>query len=240
MDSMRVDVWSDVACPWCYVGKRRLEAALARFPHASGVEIVYHSFELDPSAPKVHPESPSQAERLAQKYGMPVARALAMMHGLEETAKGDGLDLHLTTVRGGSTFDAHRLLHLALEQGPAVQGALKERLLAAFFTENVALGDEGVLAALAVEVGLDRGEVDATLASDRFAREVRRDEAQAQALSISGVPFFVVDGRYGVSGAQPADVLLSALEQAWATSELGDDEPSRDAPGGACSVDDRC
>lgn len=241
MESMRVDVWSDVACPWCYVGKRRLEAALAGFAERDRVTIVYHSFELDPSAPKTLPEQPTSAQRLATKYGMSESRALSMMESLEATAQQDGLALHLKTVRGGSTFDAHRLLHLALERGPAVQAALKERLLAAYFTENVALGDQGVLAAMAVEVGLDRGEVEATLASDRFAREVRRDEATAQALSITGVPFFVVDGRYGISGAQPAELLASALEKAWTTRDDEDHASAGEhAAGRACSTDERC
>lgn len=210
---LRIDIWSDIACPWCYVGKRRLEQALARFSHRDHVEVVWRAFELDPSAPRVRDPSQSYAERLARKYGTTPAQAQAMIDRMVDTAAGDDLALRFDHIRQGNTFDAHRLLHLAHERG--VQDALKERLLRAYLTEGQAIGEPDVLAPLAREVGLDEREVADLLAGDRCAAEVRQDEALARELGISGVPFFVLAGRLGVSGAQPADVLLGALDRAW-------------------------
>jgi predicted DsbA family dithiol-disulfide isomerase len=213
---MKVEIWSDVVCPWCYIGKRRFEAALARFPQRSAVELVWRSFELDPSAVPSGQVQGTYADRLAAKYGRSLPQAQEMLDTMTATAAGEGLDFRFDLATGGNTFDAHRLLHLALARG--VQDALKERLDAATFTQGLSVSDHDALTALAVEVGLDEDEVRAVLASDRYADAVRADEQQAAAYGISGVPFFVVDGRYGVSGAQPAEVLLSALTQAWQES----------------------
>jgi len=210
---LRIDIWSDIACPWCYVGKRRLEQALARFSHRDEVEVVWRAFELDPSAPRVRDPEQSYAERLARKYGTTPAQAQSMIDRMVDTAAGDGLALRFDHIRPGNTFDAHRLLHLAHERG--VQDALKERMLRAYLTEGQAIGEPDVLAPLAREVGLDEREVADLLAGDRCAADVRQDEALARELGISGVPFFVLAGRLGVSGAQPADVLLGALDRAW-------------------------
>jgi predicted DsbA family dithiol-disulfide isomerase len=211
--SLRVEVCSDVVCPWCYVGKRRLEAALARFAHREEVELVWRSFELEVSAPPSSAEQGTYVERLAGKYGCSVAEAAAMVDNMTVTAAGEGLDFRFDLVRPGNTFDAHRLLHLALEHG--VQDELKERLDAATFTEGSPVSDHSALRALATQVGLPEVEVDEVLTSDRYSDAVRADEAQALAYSISGVPFFVIDGRYGISGAQPADAVLQALDRAW-------------------------
>jgi predicted DsbA family dithiol-disulfide isomerase len=211
---MRVEIWSDVVCPWCYVGKRRFEQALASFPHRDEVEVVWRSFELDPSAPAER--SGSQAEHLAAKYGLSPQRAQEMLDTMTATAAVDGLDFRFDRMRGGSTFDAHRLLHLAAEHG--LQGELKERLLHATFTEGAPVADQETLVALAVEVGLGEDEVRDVLRSSRFADEVRADQRDAQRFGITGVPFFVVDRTYGVSGAQPADVLRSVLDKAWQDS----------------------
>ncbi|HEX3766405.1 MAG TPA: DsbA family oxidoreductase [Kofleriaceae bacterium] len=221
MAKLRIDIWSDIACPWCYVGKRHLEQALGRFPHRDEVEIVWRAFELDPSAPRVRDTQQSYAERLARKYGTTPVQAQAMIDRMVDTAAGDGLALRFDHIRPGNTFDAHRLLHLAHERG--MQDALKERLLRAYLTEGQAIGEPEVLAPLAREVGLDEREVADLLAGDRFAAEVRQDEALARELGITGVPFFVLAGRLGVSGAQPADVLLGALDRAW--TELRPDIP---------------
>lgn len=214
MAKLRVDIWSDIACPWCYVGKRRLEAALARFPHRDAVEIVWRAFELDPVAPRVRNTGVSYAERLAKKYGSGVAQAEAMIRRMTDVAAVDGLDFRFDRIRPGNTFDAHRLLHLGHERG--LQDAVKERFLRAYMTEGEAIGEPDVLSRLSRAAGLDADDVAAVLATDAYAREVREDEEEARALGISGVPFFVLGGRYGVSGAQPAEVLLGALEQAWA------------------------
>jgi len=208
---IHVNVWSDVVCPWCYVGKRRLEAALARFGHKDEVEVTFHSFELDPSAPRSH-DTPVTA-RLAKKYRMSVERAEQMVAQMTKTAAADGIEMNTERQRDGNTFDAHRLLHWAHEHGK--QSALKERLFKASFTDGEPIADRDTLARLAADVGLDEEQARAVLLSDQFADDVRADEENARKLGISGVPFFVFGGKYAVSGAQPADVLLQVLERVW-------------------------
>jgi len=234
MSPLRIDIWSDIACPWCYVGKRRLEAALEHLPAAerAQVQITWHAFELDPSAPRERSRDASYAERLAKKYGTPVATAQARIASMVQTAKADGLDFDFERIRPGNTFDAHRLLHLAHERG--VQDALKERFLLGYLSQGEAIGDKAVLERLAIEAGLPAEEVRAVLDTDRYAAEVRADEAEAREIGIQGVPFFVFDERLAVSGAQPAAVLLSALKQAFAA------RPSSPAPfeeGAVCGPD---
>ncbi|HET7752950.1 MAG TPA: DsbA family oxidoreductase [Anaeromyxobacteraceae bacterium] len=212
MQKLEVQVWSDIACPWCYVGKRRLEAAIARMPSPGEVEVVWRAFELDPTAPRVQPDVP-YAERLARKYRVPVAQAQAMIDRMTSVAAGDGLTFRFDLVKPGNTFDAHRVLHLARERG--VQGAVKERLLRAYMTEGEAIGDPEALARLSAEVGLDSAEVRKLLSSDAFTAQVRADEEEAREFGIDAVPFFVLGGVYGVAGAQPVEVLHEALLQAW-------------------------
>jgi len=211
--SLKVEVWSDVVCPWCYVGKRRFEAALARFARRDEVELVWRSFELDVSAPPSSVEQGTYAGRLASKYGCSVMEAQAMIDNMTLTASQEGLDFRFDLARPGNTFDAHRLLHLALEHG--IQDELKERLDHATFTEGSPVSDHAALCALATQVGLPETEVDAVLTSARYTDAVRADAAQALAYGINGVPFFVIDGRYGISGAQPADAILRTLDKAW-------------------------
>ena len=212
---LRIDVWSDIACPWCYIGKRRLEAAVARFPHGGAVEVVWRAFELDPNAPRVRDRGVTHAERIAKKYGTPVAQAELMIAKMTAVAALDGLEFRFERVQSGNTFDAHRVIHFAAERG--LQDATKERLLRAYMTDGEAIGEPEVLVRLASEAGLVGDEVRAMLASDACKREVRADEEEARALGINGVPFFAIAGRYGVSGAQSADVLLDVLNRAWAT-----------------------
>jgi len=209
---MKVEIWSDVVCPWCYVGKRRFETALASFEHRADVEVHWRSFELDPSAPAVREGDPVQ--RLADKYAMTRAQALATDARLTDLAAVEGLDFHLQTARSGNTFDAHRLLHLAADKG--IQDAVKERFMRAYFTESDAVGEPATLARIAVDAGLDETDVNAVFSSDRYASDVRADEQQAAAYGISGVPFFVVDARYGISGAQSSEVILATLRTAYA------------------------
>jgi len=211
---MKVEIWSDVVCPWCYIGKRRFEAALGRFGHQEDVEVVWRSFELDPSAPVRR--TGDSAERLAAKYGMSRAQAVASQDRLTKMAAQEGLAFHFDQAQSGNTFDAHRLLYLAAERG--VQDEVKERLFRAYFSEGEPIGERETLVRLAAEVGLDPAEAEAVLAADTYDDEVRAEEHEATQLGITGVPFFVVDRRYGVSGAQPADVLLQVLERAWADS----------------------
>ena len=229
---LRVDVWSDIACPWCYVGKRRLEAALASFPHRDAVEVVWRAFELDPSAPPERDRSVPYAARLAKKYGTAVNDAQRRIAQMTDVAKQDGLDFHFERIRSGNTFDAHRVLHLAAVRG--VQDAVKERLLLAYMTEGEPIGDPETLVRLAAEAGLDAEEVRAALAGDTFTRDVRDDEDEARELGIQGVPFFVIGGVYAVSGAQPAEILLGALTRAW--SEMAPRSEAF-AEGAACGPD---
>jgi predicted DsbA family dithiol-disulfide isomerase len=210
---MRVEIWSDVVCPWCYVGKRRFEAALQQFEHRGDIALVWRSFELDPSAPRSHDMHGTYAERLGRKYGVSVEQAQAMLDNMTNVAAGEGLEFHFELARGGNTFDAHRLLHLARARG--VQDTLKERLDRATFTEGLSVSDHDELTRLAVEVGLDASEVSEVLASGAYGDDVRADEAQARAYGISGVPFFVVDGKFGISGAQAPEHLLEVLNHAW-------------------------
>jgi predicted DsbA family dithiol-disulfide isomerase len=208
---MDVEIWSDINCPWCYIGKRRFETALAEFEHADEVTLTWRSFELDPSAPA---EVPGRgAAMLAEKYGMALERAQEMERNVSETATGAGLDYDLENARLGSSFDGHRLIHLAGRHG--LQDAMKERLLRARFTDGLLISDHDTLVELGVEVGLDADEIRELLAGDLFAEEVREDEATARAFGITGVPMFVINREFGASGAQPPEQLLGLLRHAW-------------------------
>ncbi len=211
---MHVEIWSDIACPWCYVGKRRFEAALAAYEHRDEVRVTWRSFELDPGAPRERPHD--GATHLSEKYGTTRDEALAMHARMTETAAADGLDFRFDIARGGNTFDAHRLIHLAAAHG--AQDAMKERLMRAYLTEGELMSDPEVLARLGAEVGLPAGEVADMLAGDRFAAEVRDDERTAAQLGINAVPFFVADRAMGASGAHPAENLVEFLRQARAAS----------------------
>ena len=210
---MLVEIWSDVVCPWCYIGKRRFEAALARFEHADEVEVRWRSFELDPQAPFLR--SGTMAEHLAAKYGTTVEEAAGRLAHMDAMARAEGLDFDLARTRGGNTFAAHRLIHLAYERDAATGAAVKEALLRAYFVDLQPVSEPEVLVAVAVAAGLDRAEVEALLEGDRFAAEVRAEEAEAAALGATGVPFFVVDRAFAVPGAQDADTFLAVLRRAW-------------------------
>ena len=208
---LTVEIWSDIVCPWCYIGKRRFEAALEAFEHRDEVTVMWRSFELDQEAPR-EPEG-TAAERLAAKYGMSLERAATLHTEMTERAAADGLEYHFEIAKGGNTFDAHRMIHLAATYGH--QADAKERLLRAYFTEGESLGVWDTLVRLMEEVGVDPVEARESLRLDKFAEDVREDEALAQQLGIQGVPFFVFDRRYGLSGAQPVETMLTALERAW-------------------------
>jgi predicted DsbA family dithiol-disulfide isomerase len=212
---MRIDVWADLVCPWCYLGKRRLERALAGFAHRDQVEVVHRAFELDPTRPAG--KTFDRVTALAAKYRLTEARARAMEEEMERRAAGDGLEYHLLGGVVGSTFDAHRLVHLARTRGRG-EAAL-ERLYRAHFTEGRSIFDLRSLVALGAEVGLDPEEARRGLEGEAHAAEVRGDEQGARELGITGVPFFVLGGRYAISGAQPVEVFAEALERSWA--ELG-------------------
>jgi len=212
MGNLLVEVWSDVVCPWCFVGKRRLEAAIARLPAPAEVEVVWRSFELDARAPRGTRSRTSYAERLAKKYGATLEQAAAMIDRMTSVGKAEGIEFHFDRARPGNSFDAHRVLHLARERG--VQGAVKERLFRAYFTEGESLADRKTLERLAVEAGLERAAVRRVLGGDAWARAVRADEDEAHRNGVHAVPFFVLGGAYAVAGAQPVDLLYEALVQA--------------------------
>jgi predicted DsbA family dithiol-disulfide isomerase len=232
---MKVEIWSDVVCPWCYLGKRRFESALAQFDHRDQVEVIWRSYQLDPNAPRVSEETVN--EMLAKKYGISQKQAAANHDRLTALGAEAGLEYHFEKARIGNTFDAHRLIHLAATKG--LQNAVKERLMKAYFTDGAAIGDSETLVQIVSEVGIDADLARAVLASDAYADEVRADERRARTLGIHGVPFYAIDEKYGVSGAQPAEVFSKVLERAWADAHplitVGGDEPES----GVCE-DDSC
>jgi predicted DsbA family dithiol-disulfide isomerase len=211
---MKIEIWSDVICPWCYIGKRRFETALADFANRDDVQVIWRSFELDPSAPRQQPGT--QVEMLARKYGVSLQEAAAMNARVTGVASELGLEYHLENARRGNTFDAHRLLHFAAARGLGDRAT--ERVMHAYFSEALPVGDRAALARLAPEFGIAESDALAMLESDAYADAVRADEARAAGFGISGVPFFVFDERSGISGAQPVEVFAEALQQAGATA----------------------
>ena len=209
---MQVEIWSDVICPWCYIGKRRFEMALANFAQRENVTVIWRSFELDPKSPPQYPVT--LEEMLAQKYGVSPQEVSAMNARVTGLAKEVGLEYHLSKARPGNTFDAHRLLHFAASK--KIGDKATERIMQAYFSESLAVGDRASLAQLAPEFGIAENEALAMLNSDAFSAEVRADEARAAELGISGVPFFVIDGKVGISGAQAVEAFTQALQQALA------------------------
>jgi len=207
---VNVEIWSDVACPWCYVGKRRFEKALAGFERRDEVTVTWRSFELDPQAPVEN--GVDVAALVAKKYGRTREEVVAMHADMTRMAAAEGIEFRFDLARRGNTFDAHRLLHLAAEHGE--QDAMKERLLRAYHSEGVAIGDPAALEPLAVEVGLPAGEVADVLGGDRYADAVRADERTAADLDIHAVPCFVVDRQVGVAGAQSPELFRKLLERA--------------------------
>jgi predicted DsbA family dithiol-disulfide isomerase len=208
---MKVDIWSDFVCPFCYIGKRKFEEALRQFAHGDVVEVVYRSFELDPQAKR--DGNPGVHDMLAAKYGMSREQAVANTNQLTQQAKEVGLDFYFERTISTNTFDAHRLAHYAASVGK--QNEMTERLLKAHFTDSLHLGDTEKLADLAAEIGLDRTEVLRVLETGEYADQVRTDEMEAGQYGIRGVPFFVMNRRYGVSGAQPVEVFAQTLQKAY-------------------------
>ncbi|HWF34701.1 MAG TPA: DsbA family oxidoreductase [Solirubrobacteraceae bacterium] len=208
---MHVEIWSDIACPWCFVGKRRFETALAEFEHRDEVQVTWRSFELDPTAPLEY--EGELAAHLAEKYGMTIAEARERQQHLVDLGRAEGEELRFDLARRARTFDGHRLVHLAEAHG--LQDEMKERLLRAYFTEGKLISDHDTLTALGIEVGLPEDGVREMLGGERYADAVRDDERTAQQLGISAVPTFVVDRALAASGAHPPDALLGLLRQGW-------------------------
>jgi predicted DsbA family dithiol-disulfide isomerase len=227
MVKLPIEVWSDIACPWCYIGKRRLETALERSSRRDAFDVVWRAFELDPRAPRVSDPNESQAQRLAKKYGRSVEEAEGMIARVRDLARVEGLAFDFDRIRPGNTFDGHRVVELGRERG--IQGAVVERLFRGYFCEGEMIGEHATLVRLGAEAGLPAAEVQARLASEDGADRVRADEREAEELGVRGVPFFVIDRRYAVSGAQPAELLQGALERA-----LLEARPEELADGAVC------
>lgn len=208
---LTIEIWSDIVCPWCYIGRRRFETALNQFPHRDQVEIIWRSFQLDPSAPRDYPGTAH--DFLMQRYGLSRQQAEARHAQVTALAAQEGLDYHFDRACPVNSFDAHRLLQLAARHGR--QSEMKERLQKAYFTDGLLISDHETLVQLAVEVGLDAAEVRQMLAGDAYTGDVQADIRRAAMFGIRGVPFFVLNEQYGVSGAQETAVFLDALEQAW-------------------------
>jgi predicted DsbA family dithiol-disulfide isomerase len=222
---MRVEIWSDIACPWCYVGKARFEKGLAAFAHRDEVEVVHRSFELDPGRAKG--DTALVVDMLATKYGRTREEARSMEENVASNARSEGLGYRIDGRDHGSTFDIHRLLHLAKARDR--QDELLTLAYRANFAEERSVFDPETLVALAVEAGLDEAEARAVLAdADAYADDVRADEREAAELGANGVPFFVLDRRYGVSGGQPAELFTQALDQAWQGRAITEIGPGKD------------
>jgi predicted DsbA family dithiol-disulfide isomerase len=212
---MRVDVWSDLVCPWCYVGKRRFERALAAFPHRDAVEVVHRAYLLYAASPRG--ATFDRRDMLIAKYRLSREQADTMNAGMERTAAAEGLDYHLQGGRTGNTYDAHQLVCLGRDRGRA--DAVLERLYRAFFIQQRSIFDHASLIELGADAGLDSGDVARVLREDAYATAVDADLDQARAIPVNGVPFFVLDERYAVSGAQQPEVFVEALSRAWADTQ---------------------
>jgi predicted DsbA family dithiol-disulfide isomerase len=213
---MQIEVWSDVVCPWCYIGKRRLQSALEQRGLADDVEIVHRAFQLDPTASTT---TEPTIDHLAAKYGVSRDEAVAMMSNVTEVAAAEGLDFHLDLCMTGNTRDAHRLALWAQEQDPAIADQLLEAMYSAYFEQGRGVFTTDDLVAFASEVGLDADAAREMLSGTAYLDQVVQDQVLARTFGANGVPFFVIDRAYGVSGAQPVEVFLDAIDQARAATE---------------------
>jgi predicted DsbA family dithiol-disulfide isomerase len=213
---IRVEIWSDIVCPWCYIGKRRFERGLATIEDRDSIEIVHRAYQLDSAMPKGKVRDHHAA--LMAKYGLSDSQATAMQQQMERTAAAEGLEFHLAGGVTGNTFDAHRLVHLGRDHG--VQDAVIERLFRAHFTEQRSIFDQASLVTLAGEAGLDREEARVALAGNAYADTASAEVREARGLGISGVPYFVIDRRYAISGAQPPELFAEALTRAQADARM--------------------
>ncbi|TVX93844.1 DsbA family oxidoreductase [Paenibacillus agilis] len=233
---MQIEIWSDYMCPFCYIGKKRLETALQQFEHRDQVELAYRSFELDPHAPRNLNQR--VVEMLAAKYGMSIEKASAMQNQVAEQALTVGLTFNFDSMIHTNTRDAHRLTRYASNRGKGAQ--MTERLFYAAFTESLHVGDRAVLTNLAVEIGLDREEVTQLWESDEYVQEVLAEEQRAQAMGVRGVPYFLVDGKLVVSGAQSSEHFAEALQYAWQHREQSKEVASNEESTGLGCVDGTC
>ena len=233
---MKVDIWSDIMCPFCYIGKRKLEGALKQFDHNADVEIEWHSFQLDP-AMKPQPGK-SLYQYLAERKGQSLDWSVKVHQQMTQSARAEGLEYNFDKAIIANSFDAHRLIHMAKKAG--LGDAAKERILRAYFTEGKNVGDRPTLIALGVEIGLNPGEVFTMLETNEYADAVNADIEMSQELGINGVPFFVLDNKYAISGAQPTEHFLAGLQQAWAEHAKNNRSAISYEEGAVCTPDGDC
>ncbi|MEW9675204.1 DsbA family oxidoreductase [Lentibacillus sp. L22] len=208
---MKIEIWSDFVCPFCYMGKRRLENALAQFPHQDKVTLEYKSYELSPNAER----NPGKTihEQMAEKFGSTIDQAKSMNDKMAEQAAELGLTYNFDSMKPTNTLDAHRVAKYAAKQGKGKE--MTERLLKAYFTDGKHIGDKETLKELAEEVGLEASAVNTLLQTDDYLAKVQADEEEAKEIGVQGVPFFVFNEKYAVSGAQPAEVFSEVLDTVW-------------------------
>lgn len=224
---MKIEIWSDYACPYCYIGKRNLEKALENFEHKDKIEIVHKAFELYPQMSKE--VTTTTQGRIEQKYGKTPQEAKEMISHIEKIAEGVGLEMNYASVQNTNTIDAHRLTKLAEENDKANE--MNERLFKAYFTDNIALGDTQNLIQLSQEIGLDTEKVSLMLNSETYIETVKNDEYEAQQLGVRGVPFFLIGEKIALPGAVSPDGMLSAIKRAW------NEEEKQNEQGMSCGID---
>ena len=226
---MKVEIWSDIMCPFCYIGKRNFEAALKEFDAKNEIEIEWKSFQLDPTIPKSFEKKVSTYEYLAERKGMPVERSKEMHDNIVETARKVGLTYNFDKSVVANSFDAHKLIQLAKTKG--LGDAAEESLFKAYFSNGQDMSDHSTLIRLGKEIGLNEEEITAALVSEEFEAKVNFDVSEGSQLGVTGVPFFVFDRKYAVSGAQPIETFLNALKQSHAESK---NDGVSCTPGGGC------
>ncbi len=234
---LKIEIWSDVMCPFCYIGKRRLEGALEQFPHKNDIDIEWKSFQLDPNTSSQ--PGKKTYDYLAERYGRDRNWAVEMHKNVSDQAKAVGLEYDFDKAIIANSFDAHRLSHLAKKYN--LGNPLEELIFKAYFTEGKDVANHETLVELGKEVGLDETEIRTMLASDLYADAVRSDIAEAQQIGVKGVPFFVMDRKYAVSGAQPVEAFLQTLEKSW--EDWGGKSQFNElnsADGAVCSPDGNC
>jgi len=234
---MKIEIWSDVMCPFCYIGKRNFETALAQFPDKEHIEVVWKSFQLDPTIPEVAHET--QEEYLVKRKGMSVEQVKGMLENVTQSAKQVGLDYHLDKSVVVNSQKAHQLIQFAKTKGLGDEA--EERLFKAFFTEGKSIADIETLTQLGKEIGLDETELQTAFTDDKYAYLVKQDIQEAQQIGVRGVPFFVIDRKYAISGAQPAEAFLQNLEKAFPEwRKLNPESQLEITEGQSCTTDGKC
>ncbi len=235
----KVEVWSDIMCPFCYIGKRNYEAAVAQFAGSDQIDLVWKSFQLDPSIPTPTDTSTTTIQYLSKTKGMSQAQVQSMTEGVTQTAKAAGLEYHLDKTLVTNTFGAHRLIQMAKTKG--LGDLAEETLFHAYFTETKDIADPAILQEMGKKIGLTAAEVDESLTDEFYAHQVKKDIQEAREIGVRGVPFFVFDRKYAVSGAQPPEAFLQTLQKSFAEWEKANPKIQLDTIGGpACTPDGNC